>query len=452
MQTTQAPSVGWLLALLDDGELVDVDGTRIDLRDGVTAESFAKDDGVLAGTAKVGGIEVAVFAQEPTYMGGSMGLTHTKRLERLVAIAIDRRLPMVGLYDSGGVRVLEGGSSLEEASALLGQLMKAREVVPVINAVMGTISGAATYSAYMGDALVMIRGQSRMFVWGPGVVKAETGVEVGMDELGGTAVHASNGTASQVVSDEKECIELLKRLVVYFGPGPGGRMGSLPGRDPGAGDVVAGTFDKGSYLEFRDFFAPSIRTGLARLDGLTVGVVASNKNSLRGFLDGNSCRKMTKFASMCNSLGIPMVTFLDSPGVYPALEEERSGIVAASGEAIKEYASDKCPKATVVTGEAYGGVFVGFASKALGTRKVFAFPEARISVMGLSSYLEIFQKKKLGAMPAEERAKETERITKEFSSQMDPERGVRMGYIDEVIRPSETRAKLISAFASPRDA
>ncbi len=447
MGATQPPSVGWLLSLIEDGRIVDVDGSAVDLKDGVSAEAIAQDDGVIAGTARVGGNEVAIFAQEPSYKGGSMGLKHTKRLERLVGIATDRKLPIIGLYDSGGVRVQEGGNSLEEASALLGQLMKAKDAVPVVNAVMGTTTGAATYAAYMGDVLVVTRGLSRMFVWGPGVVKAETGAEVGMEELGGADVQMANGTASFAASSEKECLELVKRVVGYFASKrEAPTMPQSEVNTEGPMGILEGTFDAGSFLEFRSRFATNVVTGLARLDGTTVGVVASNKKILRGFMDNDSCKKVSRFVSMCNSLTVPLVTFLDSPGFYPAAEQERSGLISMSGEAIKEYSSDRCPKVTVVSGDAYGGVFVGFASKALGAKKVFAYPSARISVMGLPAFVEIFQKKKLGALKGDERTREYDRISAEFLKQMDPEIGVRLGYIDEIIDPAMTRAKLVSAF------
>lgn len=443
----QAPSVGRLLAVVDDGRLAGLDGVVLDLRSGISAKTFAEYDGVIIGGARVGGVEVSIFAQEPTYKGGSMGVKHTKRIERLVDFAIEEKLPLIGLYDSGGVRVQEGGSALEEASALVGKLLKARDTVPVVNVVMGTISGAATYAASIGNVLVMLRGKSRMFVWGPGTVKAETGVEVTMDELGGTDVHTANGSASLVVEDEKECAGLLRRLVGYLCGRQATAAGPGRARGEGAMDLIESTFDKGSFLEFRSASARSVITGLASLGGRTVGVVASNKEVLRGFLDVGSCKKLSRFVSMCNSLRIPMVTFLDCPGVYPAPEQERLGIVAASGEAIKEYASERSPKVTVVTGEAYGGAFVGFASKALGSRKVFAYPKAKISVVGVPSYIETFQKKRLEAMKEEERKAEVERVTAEFLKQMDPRIGVERGYIDEVIDPSQARAKLMAAFS-----
>lgn len=187
-------------------------------------------------------------------------------------------------------------------------------------------------------------------------------------------------------------------------------------------------------------------TGLALLEGRTFGVIASNKEVLRGFLDVEACRKISRFASMCNTLGIPMVTFLDSPGVYPSAEQERAGLIRASGEAIKEYASDKCAKVTVITGEAYGGAFVGFASKALGSKKVYAYPNARISVMSLPSYSEIFLRRKLDLLREEERKAELDKASAAFIKQMDPVIGVEQGYVDEVIDPAQTREKLIEAF------
>jgi acetyl-CoA carboxylase carboxyltransferase component len=445
--TTHPQSVGWLLSLIEDGRFMDIDGSEIDLRGGVSAEAIAQDDGVLAGIARVGGNQVAIFAQESSYKGGSMGLKHTKRLERLVAAATSKVLPIVGLYDSGGARVQDGGSSLAEASAFLGQLMKAKDAVPVVNAVMGTTTGGATYAAYMGDVIIMTRGLSRMFVWGPGVVKAETGATVGMEELGGADVQMSNGTSSFTANSEKECLDLVKRVVGYFASrheDPSPPLGRPDAEGPLA--ILDSTFDAGTFLDFRRSFATNVITGLARLEGTTVGVVASNKEVLRGFMDNASCKKVSRFVSMCNSLSVPLVTFLDSPGFYPAVEEERSGLVSASGEAIKEYASDRCPKAAVVTGEAYGGVFVGFASKALGAKKVFAYPGARISVMGLPAFIEIFQQKKLEALKDDQRKEEYDRISKEFLKDMDPSIGVKLGYIDEIIDPSETRARLVSAF------
>jgi acetyl-CoA carboxylase carboxyltransferase component len=442
----ETPSVGWLVQIVDDGRLTDVEGSELDLRLPFLAETMSRDDGVIAGIATIGGVQVAVFAQEPTYKGGSMGLGHTKRLERLVSAATERKLPIVGFYDSGGVRVQEGGHSLEEASALVGQLIKAREVVPVISVLMGTVSGAAAYSAYMGDAIVMIKGKSSLFVWGPGVAKAETHTDIGAEELGGWRVHSANGTASHVVEDEKECLEVVRRLLAYFG-GRGSRSGQGVEAPKGTSSKTIGdTFDPGSFTEFRNLYAQSVTTGLALLDGKTVGIIASNKEVMRGFLDIEACRKVSRFASMCNTLGIPLVTLLDTPGVYPGAEQERAGLIRASGEAIKEYASDKCAKVTVITGEAYGGAFVGFASKALGSKKVFAYPTAKISVLSLPAYSEIFLRKKLDSMKEEERKVELDRSSNLFLKQMDPSIGVTEGYVDEVIDPSQTRAKLIGAF------
>ena len=442
----ETPSVGWLLGIADDGRLTDIEGTEIDLRQPLPPDTVAHDDGVIAGIARIGGTDAAVFAQDPTYKGGSMGLGHTKRLERLVTVAAESKLPIIGFYDSGGVRVQEGGHSLEEASMLVGLLIKAREVVPVISVIMGTVSGAAAYSAYMGDAIVMIKGKSSLFVWGPGVAKAETQEEVGIEELGGWQVHSSNGTASHVVDGERECLAVVKTLLAYF-RGRGGRRieGGLPQGGP-ALKPIESAFDPGSFVEFRSGYAGSVVTGLALLEGKTFGVIASNKNVMRGFLDVDACRKISRFASMCNTLNIPMVTFLDCPGVYPAAEQEKAGLIRASGEAIKEYASSGCPKVTVITGEAYGGAFVGFASKALGSKKVYAYPTARISVLSLPAYSEIFLRRKLDALKEEERKAGLEKASAAFMKQMDPSIGVKEGYIDEVIEPAQTRAKLIEAF------
>jgi len=333
---------------------------------------------------------------------------------------------------------------LEEASALVGLLIKAREVVPVISVLMGTVSGAAAYSAYMGDAVLMIKGKSSLFVWGPGVAKAETQAEVGPEELGGWTVHTANGTASHVFEDERECLEAVKRLLAYFG----GRGASYQDgtHSPAPIAAIDDTFDAGSFVEFRNLYATSVVTGMALLEGKTVGVIASNKRVMRGFMDVDACRKISRFASMCNTLRIPLATFLDTPGVYPGAEQERAGLIRASAEAIREYASDRCAKVTIITGEAYGGAFVGFASKALGSKKVFAYPTARVSVLSLPAYSEIFLRRKLDMLKGDERKAELDRSSAQFLRQMDPSIGVSQGYIDEVIEPGQTRAKLVGAF------
>jgi acetyl-CoA carboxylase carboxyltransferase component len=443
----ETPSVGWLLGIADDERLTDVEGSEADLRKPFPPDTLAHDDGAIAGIVRIGGAEVAVFAQEPTYKGGTMGLGHTRRLERLVSVAAESKLPIVGFYDSGGVRVQEGGHSLEEASALVGHLIKAREVVPVISVIMGTVSGAAAYSAYMGDAVVMIKGKSSLFVWGPGVAKAETHKEVGIQELGGWQVHSSNGTASHVVENEQECFDVVRKLLSYFrGRGEKAISGAPRPASTHSVKPIESTFDPGTFFEFRNGYAQSVVTGLALLEGKTFGVIASNKEVMRGFLDVDACGKISRFASMCNTLGIPMVTFLDCPGVYPAAEQEKAGLIRASGEAIKEYASSGCPKVTVITGEAYGGAFVGFASKALGSKKVYAYPTARISVLSLPAYSEIFLKRRFDALKDEERRAEVEKASAVFMRQMDPSIGVSKGYVDEIIEPAQTRVKLIEAF------
>jgi propionyl-CoA carboxylase beta chain len=440
----ETPSVGWLLGIVDDGRLMDLEGSVLDLKP-LAAETISRYDGVLAGIARVTGTEAAVFAQEPSYKGGSMGLGHTKRLKKLVSVATEEKLPIIGFYHSGGVRVQEGGHSLEEASALVGQLIKAREVVPVISVLMGTVSGAAAYAAYMGDAIVMIKGTSSLFVWGPGVAKAETNTDVSAEELGGWTVQSSNGTASHVVESEGECFETVRRLLAYFG-GKGSRYPAKTGGKGVGSGTVDEAFDVGSFVEFRGLYARSIITGLALLEGRTVGVIASNREVMRGFLDVEACRKMARFASMCNTLRLPLVTFLDSPGVYPGPEQEKAGLIRASGEAMKEYASTGSTKVAVITGEAYGAAFVGFASKALGSKKVYAFPTARISVLSLPAYSEIFLRRKVESLGDDAKKSELDRGSTEFLKQMDPALGLSRGYIDEVIEPSQTRAKLIEAF------
>lgn len=442
----ETPAVGWLLGVVDEGRLIDLEGSVVDLKKPLPPDAISRYDGALAGIARVKGTEAAIFAQEPSYKGGSMGLGHTKRLEKLVSVATEEKLPIVGFYDSGGVRVQEGGHSLEEASALVGQLIKARDVVPVISVLMGTVSGAAAYAAYMGDAVVMIKGTSSLFVWGPGVAKAETNTDVSAEDLGGWRVQSANGTASHVVESQSDAFETVGRLLAYFG----GKGSRYPEGVRKAADVktIEDTFDPGSFVEFRALYAKSIVTGLALLEGGTVGVIASNKEVMRGFLDVEACRKIARFASMCNSLRLPLVTLLDSPGVYPGAEQERAGVIRASGEAMKEYASSGCPKVAVITGEAYGGAFVGFASKALGSKKVYAYPSARISVLSLPAYSEIFLKRKIENLKDDARKSELDRGSSEFLKQMDPALGLGQGYIDEIIEPSQTRAKLIEALTA----
>jgi acetyl-CoA carboxylase carboxyltransferase component len=434
---------------------------EVDERDGLqkysTEAAVALLDGILCGTARIDGVPVMAFAQDPSHMGGSLGKAHVGKLRRAVDQAVASRIPVVGLIDSAGGRFQEGATSLSEAGGAIRSMVDASGVVPQVYAVVGTAVGAAAYSAGMADFLIMIEGVSKMFAWGPGVMKAEGEVEITAEALGGTAVHAKdNSTCSLVARDELECLELIRRVLTYL-PQNRARGGieenattteasfaydAAQHLDPR--ELVRAISDAGTFLELRAGFAPGFSTSLAKLGGASVGLVASELN---GSIDVDATDKIARLVRTCDCYGIPVVSFIDSPGFLPDPSQEKEGIERHGARMMYAIAEATVPKVSVIVGRAYGGAMTGLCSKQLGIDVVLAYKSAEIQVLSFSSYLEIFQKKKLAGLSPKERDAAVEELKSQYHTMGTPEKAVSLGYVDRIIEPQKTREELIAVLS-----
>jgi len=433
------------------------------------AERVAYGDGVVTGLGEISGRKVAVYAQDFTFMGGSVGEMHASKITKLIEMAMKLGIPVIGLNDSGGARIQEGVDALKGYGEIFYMNVLASGVVPQIVAIMGPCAGGAVYSPALADFVIMVRKMSYMFITGPKVVKAATGEDVTFEELGGADVHASkSGVAHFVVNNDREALSLIKKLLSYL---PSNNIEDPPyvdtGDDPYREDeilnsivpddpeepydvkeIISRVFDRDSFLEVHEHFAPNAVVGFARLGGYVVGVVANQPAYMAGVLDINSSDKIARFVEFCDAFNIPIVTLVDVPGFLPGTVQEHGGVIRHGAKIIYAYASSTVPKITVILRKAYGGAYIALGSKHLGADAVFAWPSAEIAVMGPEGAVEVIFRDAIAAAKPEEREELIKRFVKEYRERIaTPYFASGRGYVDDVIMPSETRRVLFQALS-----
>lgn len=425
-------------------------------------------DGVVAGHGRVDGRQVFGFAQDFTVFGGSLSETNAAKIVKVMDLAMKMGAPVVGLNDSGGARIQEGVVSLAGYADIFLRNTLASGVVPQISAIMGPCAGGAVYSPAITDFNIMVEHTSYMFVTGPDVIRTVTHEEVTKEELGGAYTHnAKSGVAHFMVPDDRECIALIRELLAFLpsnnldGPpraattdAPDRQDESLerlipesPNQPYDMLDVIHTIADEGNFLEVHRHFARNIIVGFARLDGRPVGIVANQPAHLAGTLDIDASVKGARFVRFCDAFNIPLVTFEDVPGFLPGTNQEYGGIIKDGAKLLFAFAEATVPKVTVITRKAYGGAYCVMSSKHIRTDFNYAWPTAEIAVMGPEGAVNILYKRELDAAadPTGLRAQKVAEFREKFAN---PYIAAARGYIDEVIRPRETRAKLISALAS----
>ncbi len=426
-------------------------------------------DSVIVGFGKIDGRKVAVHAQDFTVLGGSFSEVQGQKIAKLMDMALASGVPVIGLNDSVGARIQEGVYSLAAYSELFWRNTQASGVVPQISVMLGPCAGGSVYSPGLTDFVIMTRGQSHMFITGPDVIKTVTGEEVDVETLGGAAAHSErSGVAHFVVDDEQSAFQLIRRLIGYL---PSNNIDSAPRTNP-VGDlaptldldrlvpidpheaydmqaVLARVFDPDSFLEVHAHFARNAIVGFARLNGEVVGVVAQQPLVLAGVIDIDASDKMARFIRFCDAFNIPLITFVDSPGFLPGVDQEHSGIIRHGAKIVYAYSEATVPKIAVITRKAYGGAYIVMSSKYIRTDWVFAWPTAEIAVMGAEGAVSILYGKELKkSNDAAERA----RLEAEFRDKFGkPYYAAASGHVDDVIAPSETRARLSSALDFLRD-
>ncbi len=422
-------------------------------------------DGVVAGHGLIDGRQVFAFAQDFTVFGGSLSETNAAKIVKIMDLAMKLGAPVVGLNDSGGARIQEGVLSLGGYADIFLRNTLASGVIPQISAIMGPCAGGAVYSPAITDFIVMVKDTSYMFVTGPDVLKTVTHEEVSKEELGGAMTHnATSGVAHFATDDDRECLALIRDLLSFMpsnnldDPPRARTSDSADREDPALDrivpaspnqpydmlDVIHLIVDEGYFLEVHQHYAKNILVGFARLDGRPVGIVANQPAVLAGTLDIDASVKGARFVRFCDAFNIPLVTFEDVPGFLPGTVQEYGGIIRHGAKLLFAYAEATVPKVTVITRKAYGGAYCVMSSKHIRTDFNYAWPTAEIAVMGPEGAVNILYKRELDAAadPAAARAERVEEFREKFAN---PYIAASRGFVDEVIRPRETRRKLITA-------
>ncbi|MEV5557442.1 carboxyl transferase domain-containing protein [Nonomuraea wenchangensis] len=434
-----------LSALLDEGSL------RL-----ITPEDKS---GVLAAMGRVEGVPVVSFCSDARFQGGAMGSEGCEHIAHAYDVAVRERVPVIGIWHSGGARLTEGVESLHAVGKVFAAMTKASGVVPQISVVVGPAAGGAAYGPALTD-LVVLADTGRIFVTGPDVVRSVTGENVDAAALGGPEPHSKrSGVVHVVTKTETDAYVRARQLATLLGHQGRVRAGEieevdfstlLPESARRAYDVkplVNGLLDEPG-IELHPKWAPNVVTSLGRLGGRTVGVIANNPMRLGGCLDATSAEKAARFVRMCDAFGVPLVVLVDVPGYLPGVGQEHDGVVRRGAKLLHAFAEASVPRVTLVTRKAYGGAYIAMNSRALGATKVFAWPTTEVAVMGPVAAVRILKRRELAAAPEEERAALEERLAEEHQKLAGGlERAQQLGVIDEVIDPGETRGAIAKVLA-----
>lgn len=422
-------------------------------------------DGVVTGYGTINGRLVYVYAQDFTVFGGALSETHAEKICKVMDLAVKVGAPIIGLNDSGGARIQEGVRSLGGYADIFFRNVQASGVIPQLSAIMGPCAGGAVYSPAMTDFTLMVEQSSYMFVTGPNVVKTVTNEEVTSEELGGAITHATkSGVAHCTSANDIECMEDLKSLLSFLPQNNKEVAKNLPYalkdevRDvlknliPDSSntpydmhDVIKGIIDEDSFFEIHKDYAENIIVGFARLGGRSVGIIANQPMFLAGVLDVNSSVKAARFTRFCDAFNIPLLVLVDVPGFLPGTDQEWNGIIVHGSKLLYALSEATVPRVTVITRKAYGGAYDVMNSKHIGADFNYAWPSAEIAVMGAKGASEIIFRREITEAddPVAKLAEKEAEYAEKFAH---PYRAARRGFIDEVIRPENTRRKLIKTF------
>ncbi|MFZ0981510.1 MAG: acyl-CoA carboxylase subunit beta [Candidatus Acidiferrales bacterium] len=457
--------------LLDEGSFEELDKfVRHHCQDFGMEEQRPAGDGFVTGYGRIDGRLVYVFAQDFTVFGGSLSEANASKITKIMDLAMRQGAPVIGLNDSGGARIQEGVMSLAGYADIFLRNTLASGVIPQISAILGPCAGGAVYSPAITDFIFMTRETSYMFITGPDVIKTVTHEDVTKQELGGAMTHnAKSGVAHFIARDDADCLAMIRELVSYL---PSNNVDDPPRRettdpwdradaalntlvpdDPqqpyDMKDVIHAVADDGEFFEVHEHFAKNIVVGLARFDGRPVGIVANQPAFLAGVLDIDASVKGARFVRFCDAFNIPLVTFEDVPGFLPGTQQEFGGIIRHGAKLLFAFAEATVPKVTVITRKAYGGAYCVMASKHIRTDINYAWPTAEIAVMGPEGAVNIVYKREIDRAPESERERLRQEKIEDFRERFaNPYVAAERGYIDAIIEPAETRAKIVTALRS----
>jgi acetyl-CoA carboxylase carboxyltransferase component len=424
-------------------------------------------DGILAASGSVDGRQIFCFAQDPSFAGGSLGQAHADSVVRVLQLAKRARVPVVGFIESAGARMQEGLEGLSGYGRIFREHVALSGLVPQISVICGACAGGGSYAPALTDFVVMT-GKSSMFLTGPGIVAEVMGEDVTADELGGARVHERNGVCHMTAPTEVDAALMVRDLLDYLPQNSGEAPLRWPavdappaGPEPlvpanhrkvyDAGAVVRALVDGGRIHEVSPRWARNVLCAFARLDGRAIGVVANNPRHLGGVLDADAAQKAARFVRTCNLFGLPLVVVVDTPGFMPGTQQEKAGVIRHGAKLVYAFSEASVPRVTVITRKAFGGAFIAMNAKELGADLVFAWPQAQIGVMGAEQAVGIVERRAIAAAddPVAERARLGLRYAQE---NLTAAAAVADGHVDEIVPPSETRARIAAALASMESA
>jgi acetyl-CoA carboxylase carboxyltransferase component len=446
-----------LEALCDPGSLTLL---RSDVRSRRMGQKARAGDGVIAGSGRVDGRAVFCYAQDPTYLGGSLGEQHADSIVRVLRLAGRAGAPVVGFIESGGARMQEGLAALAGYARIFKEHVALSGKIPQISVICGASAGGGSYSPALTDFVVMTE-RANMFLTGPAVVREVMGEDVDAFGLGGPKVHDRNGVAHFTARNDTDAALLVRDLLDHL---PSHAGADVPiwspaepvGDDPGEAvpasdrvvydvrDVVRGTVDGGRLLEWSPRWARNIVCGFARIDGRPVGIIANQPRYLGGVLDAESASKGARFVRTCNAFGLPLLVFVDTPGFLPGTKQERGGVIRHGAKLVHAFAEAGVPKVTVVLRKAFGGAFIAMNSRDLGADYVFAWPQATLGVMGAKQAVGIVKRRDIEA--AEDPVAARDAFADEYRDEhLTADVAAAEGYVDEIVEPADTRRRVMEA-------
>lgn len=412
-------------------------------------------DGVVAGSGRVHGRPVCVWAQEVSHRGGSLGRAGGETIARTIRYASRAGVPVIGVPHSGGARLQEGVAALGAYGAIFRE--QALAPVPQITVIPGVCAGGAAYSSALGDFVVMVRPDGRLFLTGPKVVEQVTREQISAEKLGGPRVHAANGVSHLTADDDQAAAELVRELLSYLPSTVGGPLPLAPAVDPPPGspadsipastrqvydvrDVLAPMIDGGRHLELAARWARNLVTTLARLDGRPVGVIANQPLHLGGTIDSAASEKGRWFVDLCDRLALPLVVLVDTPGFLPGANQERAGVIRHGASLLRAFAQATTPKVTITLRQAYGGAHIVMNSRDLGADLTLAWPDSQIGVMGAPQAVAIIERSAISD------GADADQLAELYASErLGVDIAAADGFVDEIVAPRETRDRLIRA-------
>ncbi len=420
-------------------------------------------DGVLAGAGSIAGQPLYCYAQDPAHKGGSLGASHADSIVRVMELAGDAGAPVVGFVESGGARLQEGHAALAGYGRIFRASVELSHRVPQVSIVAGVSAGGGAYSPALTDFVVMTDA-ARMFLTGPQIVREALGEEIGMEELGGPAVHGGNGVCQLVAADVPAAAALTRELLSYLprrlGPGPEPVAAvPPPTADPGAAvpadgrrvydvrEVISALADDGRSLELDERWARNMVTAFARVEGRAVGIVANQPRRLGGVIDAEAAEKAALFVDRCDRFGLPLLVLVDTPGFMPGSRQEDAGVIRYGAQLLRAFAGARVPKLTVILRKAYGGAVITMNSRGLGADMVFAWPEAEIGIMAARQAVGIVERRQIAAADDPETLRD--RLAGAYAGEhLTAPAAAASGFVDEVIEPVETRRRVAWALGS----